>query len=398
MATQNPKRKCSVPEKKRLRENTSSDSDSDLSDCSTPLAASSTWPRFLLVKSLDPQSPVSKLSPFAIAKAIQGLAGEPKQVQKLRSGDLLVEVVKKAHSDNLLRSSSFAGVPVKVEAHTSLNTSKGIIKSKELVDCTEEELLSNLSAQGVKEVKRFTFRREGTVRPSYSILLTFSTPTLPEYITAAYLRVKVEPFIPSPLRCFRCQAFGHHRDRCNHSVRCGRCAAEHEGDNCQATPHCVNCGGSHPSFSRDCPQWQHEREIQRVRVTQRVSFPEARRLVNARAGTPSGRTYSSVVQAKQTVTVGCQTDLSCLTGPFPDAGSCSASTAVQTASERELAGPSASKKTPTPKPPPPRPAPKDAPPQPHSRKANKNSNRLNPKQQEEWTEVTHSVRPNVKKK
>ena len=242
MANQNqppPKIFFYEPEKKRIQKK-SSDSESDLSDCSTPLAASSTWPRFLLVKSLDPQSPVSKLSPFAIAKAIQGLAGEPKQVQKLRSGDLLVEVIRKTHSDNLLRSSSFAGVPVKVEAHTSLNTSKGIIRSKELVDCSEEELLSNLSAQGVKEVKRFTFRREGTVRPSFSILLTFSTPTLPEYITAAYFRVKVEPFIPSPLRCFRCQAFGHHRDRCNHSVRCGRCAAEHEGDNCQATPHCVN--------------------------------------------------------------------------------------------------------------------------------------------------------------
>ena len=384
---------------KRAREDSSGSSE-DLSDSMTspPLA---TYPRFLLIKPADPDKPIARLSPFAIAKAIQGLAGEPKQVQKLRSGDLLVEVTRKSHSDNLLKSTLFAGVPVKVEAHTSLNTSKGIIRCKQLVDCSEEELLSELSEQGVQAVKRFTFRREGTVRPSYSVLLTFSTPTLPQFIKAAYLHVPVEPFIPSPLRCFKCQEFGHHRDRCPRNARCGRCGAEHEEDSCSASPRCVNCKGSHPSFSRDCPQWQHEREIQRVRVTQKVSFPEARRLVTAGTGCPAGGSYASVVRAKKTVTVACQTELSCLHGSFPSGSSRPASAAVQTVSE-ESSTPSTSAKEsrPTPKAPSaPRPvAPRDPPPIPNRKQLKKQANRFTTLQQEELMEGAPPPRPTSKNK
>ena len=393
---------------KRARDDRSDSSD-DLSDSPPPpppaaaAATTTNWPRFLLVKSADTTRPVAKLSPFAIAKAIQGLAGEPKQVRKLRSGDLLVEVCKKAHSDNLLKSSTFAGVPVKVEAHTSLNTSKGIIRSRDLLDVSETELLEELSDQGVEGVKRFTYRKDGSVRPSLSVLLTFSSPTLPDHIKAGYLRIPVEPFIPSPLRCFKCQEFGHHRDRCPRSARCGRCGAEHEEDSCKSAPRCVNCAGSHPSFSRDCPQWQLEREIQRVRVTQRVSFPEARRLVTAGAGAKSGGSYASVVRARRTVSVEVQTELSCLQGSFPLDGPSAVSAAVQTASEKESATPSTSSKesAPTPKAPAaPRPVtPRDPPPIPKlSKKQRQQANRFSLLQQEEPMEGAPPPRPNVKHK
>ena len=41
-------------------------------------------------------TPLNSLSPFAIAKSIQGLAGTPKQVKHLRSGNILVEVEKES--------------------------------------------------------------------------------------------------------------------------------------------------------------------------------------------------------------------------------------------------------------------------------------------------------------
>ena len=337
-----PKSIKAKPEKKRLRPQDSSDSES--SDCSLPplptaaaaAAPPDPWPRFLLVKSRDQQNPVSKLSPFAIAKAIEGLAGEPKQVRKLRSGDLLVEVTRQSHSSNLLRSTSFAGVPVKVEAHTSLNTSKGTIRSRDLENCSEKEILENLSGQGVREVKRFTFRKNGQVMNSLTLLLTFSSPTLPKEVRAGYVQIKVEPYIPNPLRCYRCQEFGHHRDRCTRGARCGRCGGEHEDDSCQAALHCVNCKGSHPSFSRDCPRWQHEREIQRVKVEKGLSFPEARRLVEAGSSAPSGRTYAAVAKASSSVGIqkfinpdGCTCVCTC---KCTCTCSCRASTTVQTAS------------------------------------------------------------------
>ena len=42
------------------------------------------------------------MSPFLIQKSIQGIVGTPKSVKKLKSGALLIEVMKKQHSTSLL--------------------------------------------------------------------------------------------------------------------------------------------------------------------------------------------------------------------------------------------------------------------------------------------------------
>jgi hypothetical protein len=109
------------PKKRMLTE---SDSDPDNDSSSTSVIES--WPRFLIISALDANVPISK-NPFVLHKAIKGIAGEPRQVSRMRSGDILVEVDKQSHSNNLLKSSVLAGVPVKVSPHTSLNTSKGVV-------------------------------------------------------------------------------------------------------------------------------------------------------------------------------------------------------------------------------------------------------------------------------
>ena len=62
-----------------------------------------TWPRFLIIGSTD-EGALRKLSPFAINKGLQGLAGNLKSVKKLRNGTLLVECATDSHSRNLLKS------------------------------------------------------------------------------------------------------------------------------------------------------------------------------------------------------------------------------------------------------------------------------------------------------
>lgn len=63
-----------------------------------------------------------------------------------------------------------------------------------------------------------------------------------------------------PIRCLKCQRFGHERRNCKaSSPSCARCAGAHETDSCEAqrTNHkCMNCLGSHPSFDRDCPKFE----------------------------------------------------------------------------------------------------------------------------------------------
>ena len=44
---------------------------------------------------------------------------------------------------------------------------------------------------------------------------------------------------------------------------------------------CMNCDGAHQAYSKSCPMWQTEKEVLRVKHTQNISFPDARRQVEA---------------------------------------------------------------------------------------------------------------------
>ena len=50
------------------------------------------------------------------------MAGEPRSIKQLRSGDLLVEYTNKKQIENLLRLKSFHSLKVQVSLHASLNT------------------------------------------------------------------------------------------------------------------------------------------------------------------------------------------------------------------------------------------------------------------------------------
>ena len=49
---------------------------------------------------------------------------------------------------------------------------------------------------------------------------------------------------------------------------------------CPASSKCMNCQGDHPAYSTGCPKWKIENKVQEIKMTQAVSFPEARRLAD----------------------------------------------------------------------------------------------------------------------
>ena len=166
------------------------------------------WPRFLIIEPTS-EGAVNSLSPFAVHKALQGLTGDLKSVKRIKSGRLLVECKTKHHSRCLLKSKLMCNIPIKVSAHTSLNSSKGVIRSRDLEGVSEDEMLENLSSQGVSAVKRIHIRRNNELVPTNTFILTFCKPLLPDSIEAGYLKIPVVPFIPNPVRCFKCHRYGH---------------------------------------------------------------------------------------------------------------------------------------------------------------------------------------------
>ncbi|GFU87547.1 uncharacterized protein TNCV_2934691 [Trichonephila clavipes] len=99
-------------------------------------------------------------------------------------------------------------------------------------------------------------------------------------LQTGYLNCKLRPYIPNPLRCFKCQRFGHSQTSCHGQLTCSRCASVgHASTDCSLEPKCINCLQPHPSDSKLCPKWKIEKQIQEIKTTQNISYPEARKLI-----------------------------------------------------------------------------------------------------------------------
>ena len=93
---------------KRLRDN-DQDSDTD-SDNERSYNSGSGWPRFLVVESSSDDLPLNKLSPFAVQKGFQAVAGTLKSIKRLRDGSFLVECARKSHEPTLQGSCEVYGL------------------------------------------------------------------------------------------------------------------------------------------------------------------------------------------------------------------------------------------------------------------------------------------------
>ena len=154
--------------KKRTRTDDDPDSESD----NELFVTKDNWPRFIVVKSASEEQPLSKLSPFAVQKGFQAIAGTLKSTKRLRDGSFLVKCSRKTEAENLLKALNFVDRPVHVSVHKTLNSSRGVIRCRELSDKSEIEIRDELKTQGVVEVHRLTVKKEGKVIPTNTLFLT----------------------------------------------------------------------------------------------------------------------------------------------------------------------------------------------------------------------------------
>ncbi|GFX62089.1 uncharacterized protein TNCV_2228151 [Trichonephila clavipes] len=237
-----------------------------------------THSRFLILS--IPNNEMSRKSPFAIQKALQGIGGDPKSVKKLRSGDLLIETISALQTKSFLLAKTFIDSNLTVTPHKSLNSCRGVISEPDLLYASEGEILEGLSDQGVTQVRRITILKDSTRLPTKHIILSFNRPKLPTTIKAGYLNCKIRPYIPNPLHCFKCQRFGHSQTSCRGQLTCSRCASVgHSSPDCTLEPKCVNCTQSHPSDSKLCQKCKLEKQIQEIKTNKNVSYFEARRFL-----------------------------------------------------------------------------------------------------------------------
>lgn len=261
-------------------------------------------PRFLVVKRTE--GDFTRVNPFIIEKSIYSFAGSPKNIRKIKDG-LLIETTSAAQSRRLLELKKLSEFSVEVTPHQSLNTSRGVIYCPDLLNCSIEDLLEGLKDQNVIEIKRIKVRKEGNLVDSPNHILTFNNPVLPKRVKAAFYSLQVRLYVPPPMRCFRCQKFGHTSLRCSGEQVCVCGKPLHEGRPCEEPLSCVNCLGSHSARSRNCPTYKQEAAIQEIKTKESIPYIEARKKVivatpnpnvsyAAAAATPARIDFSTLVE------------------------------------------------------------------------------------------------------
>ncbi len=58
-----------------------------------------------------------------------------------------MEVERKPHAINLLRSTNLMDIPIQVKAHEALNFSRGVVRSRDIDGSSSEEMLEELRGQ-----------------------------------------------------------------------------------------------------------------------------------------------------------------------------------------------------------------------------------------------------------
>ena len=99
-----------------------------------------------------------------------------------------------------------------------------------LLMLSESDILDFLKPYQVKFVKRVKIKSTDSEKPnqnSTTVLLDFTSPSLPNMVNTGYITFKTQVYIPKPVRCFKCNRFGYIALKCKNKERCSRCGGDH---------------------------------------------------------------------------------------------------------------------------------------------------------------------------
>ena len=151
----------------------------------------------------------------------------------------------------------------------------------------------------ITDIHRIVVKRNNVEIKTNTLILTFNTPQIPDYLKNCYLNIPVTQYVPNPIRCYKYQRFGHVTGRCKHSETCARCSETgHKDDTCTKEYKCINCGEKHASYNKKCSHYKREFDIQHIRVSKNVYFFEARTIYK----TPHGQRVMNYVGATKAPT------------------------------------------------------------------------------------------------
>ena len=211
---------------------------------------------------------------------------KPKSIRSESKSSFIIEVGSRRQSETIESIKEINGLSVTITKHPNYNTSKGIIYiyGYDMTDFNSYgcELMREINARDVVQAT-WIKPKNNRAKP---LLVTFNQINPPEFVNIAGERAltEVRQYIPSPLRCNKCQEYGHTRKHCNGSEICGVCSNPgHHMSECQASEaKCHHCRMPHKTGDRSCAIHNYEKEIITIAVKENIPKQQARVVLNDR--------------------------------------------------------------------------------------------------------------------
>lgn len=259
--------------------------------------------KFVVLSTNNEKRKLSDEKMILIKKFIADKIGGYSKLNTLRNGDILVKT-NKENIGKLIGSYNF-GIPtndfkVHIKANDKLNQNKGTIMCKRLTQESEEDILELLKDQKVTEVRKMQKRdSEGQLIATGMLILTFSCQKLPDKVLALFYSCTVRQYYDRPLKCAKCQKFGHLKKFCVNKVEvCHQCALPLPHD-VHGEDKCINCNGKHASSDRNCPEFKRQNDIKRIQTDNRWPYGKALAEYNKIQQSLEPTTLANVIKSNQ---------------------------------------------------------------------------------------------------
>lgn len=252
-------------------------------------------------KPLDPDFP-GKLNAIKINMIIFSchpeIDGKIKEIQSIGRAKIRV-ILKEYKSANLLINSKYLSEKHNLNAYLPnfLVQRTGVIKGID-TDISIEFLKQNIkpfdmhSIFSVKDVQRVTFKElnqdkqpvvdnNGQIKrvPGRTIIVTFNSQILPEYVAIGHVRFPVEKYIQKVILCYNCYRYGHQAKQCRSATRCEKCNQDHKTKDCKESEletKCFGCSGKHSTNDfKNCPEFTRQKTIKETMALENVSYRDA---------------------------------------------------------------------------------------------------------------------------
>jgi hypothetical protein len=225
----------------------------------------------------------TQLPIFAVHKFLEQTFQGTSTARPTREGKLLIRANSKKIANSAVKRKRFYDIcDINIQMVDSMNWKTGSIYGREILSCSVEEMETNMKNQGVVKIERALSMKDGVLSPNGLHILTFDAVRLPEEVYVGYMRYSVRTYYPRPLRCSKCCVFGHSRKRCTvEEEACRHCDKPiHQGTLC-AGKFCRNCKkDTHGSFDRNCPTFEVEVAIVRLKIDNNISYGQARAIMS----------------------------------------------------------------------------------------------------------------------